>query len=70
MLGKIGSLKKHHQLVFTLIVMSGMVAVWRGVWGLLDMYLFPGNLAVSYALSAVGGILIIALTHYTIDKLV
>lgn len=70
MMKKFTNLKKNHQLVFSLIILSGMVCLWRGVWGLLDMYLMPGNLSLSYAVSTLLGIAIIAITHYTIDKLV
>jgi len=70
MLTKLSKLKKHHQLLFSLIVMSGMIGLWRGIWGLLDMYLLPNNLGISYTLSLLLGIVVISITHYTIDKLV
>jgi len=70
MLYKIGKLKKHHQLFFSLVVMSGMIALWRGIWGLLDIYLLPDNLSLSYVLSFVIGIVVIGVTHYTVDKLI
>lgn len=70
MLKKFTDLKKNHQLLFSLIILSGVVCLWRGVWGLLDMYLFPENLSASYAVSVLIGMIIITLTHYTIDKLV
>lgn len=69
MLKKLGDLKKHHQLIFSLIIMSGMISLWRGIWGLLDMYLMPNNPTMSYILSALLGIGVISATHYTIDKL-
>ena len=70
MISKIAGLKKHHQLFFSLIVLSGVVCLWRGIWGLLDMYLIPNNLSLSFILSIILGIVIISVTHYTIDKLV
>lgn len=63
-------LKIHHRLLFSLIIMSGMVCLWRGMWGLLDLYLFVNNPALSFSLSLLLGCAIITITHYTIDKLV
>jgi len=34
----------------------GVVAAWRGIWGLLDLYLFPGNETLSFILSLAFGI--------------
>lgn len=70
MLRKLIGLKKHHQLVFSLIIMSGMISLWRGIWGLLDIYLFPDSPSLSFSLSVLLGIAVISATHYTIDKLV
>lgn len=69
MLKKLSTLKKHHQLLFSLIVLSGVVCLWRGVWGLLDIYLLPNNLPLSFILSIVLGVGIISVVHYTIDKI-
>jgi hypothetical protein len=37
---------------------------WRGVWGLLDHYFFPGNFLLSHILSATIGIALL----YIIDS--
>ena len=70
MIKKLVTLKKHHQLFFSLIILSGVVCLWRGIWGLLDIYLTPNNLPLSFSLSIIVGTVIISLTHYTINKLV
>lgn len=70
MLRKFINLKKHHQLFFSLIIMSGMISLWRGIWGLLDLYLLPGNPSWSFIMSVVLGIGVISVTHYTVDKVV
>jgi len=67
---KFPSLKTHHQLLFSLIIMSGMISLWRGIWGLLDLYLFPGQPNISAVISVILGIFVISVTHYTIDKIV
>lgn len=58
---------KKNLLVLSLAV--GIVFVWRGVWGLLDMYLLPGNLPLSYILSIVLGLLILFLHNHDLDEL-
>ena len=60
MLKKFINLKKHHQLFFSLIIMSGMISLWRGIWGLLDLYLMPNNPSWSFIASVfwVSGLLV------------
>lgn len=70
MIKKFIELKKHHQLGFSLIVMSALICLWRGIWGLLDLYLLPSAPTLSYIVSFVIGVVVITITHYTIDKLV
>ena len=55
---------------FSFLIVSGLIAFWRGVWGFLDMYLIPGHLSLSYVLSFLLGVVIIGITHYTLDRLV
>lgn len=67
---KFAHLKKHHQLFVSLLILSGIVCLWRGMWGLLDMYFLANDPSLSYVLSVTIGIFVIAITHYTIDSLV
>ena len=43
MLKKIPELKKKHQVLTAVLVGTSVIAFWRGVWGLFDLYLFPSN---------------------------
>lgn len=70
MIKKLANLKKHHQLFFSFVILIGVVCLWRGIWGLLDIYLSPNNPPLSFTLSIIVGTTIISLTHYTINKLV
>lgn len=70
MFRKFLGLKKRHQLTFSILVLSGVICFWRGFYGLLDKYLIPGDLNLSYILSIFFGLVILGATHYTIDKLV
>ena len=42
-----------------LILAVAIVAVWRGVWGLMDIYLFPNNEILSFSISIIIGVLIL-----------
>lgn len=53
----------------TLVIAAGIVMVWRGIWGLMDVYLFPGNPTLSYALSIAIGLVILYVDDMAIDEL-
>ena len=60
---KIRELQKKHQFLYSLLIGVGIIAAWRGAWGLLDLYLFPGNELLSFGTSFVVGVFIIYTTH-------
>ena len=47
-----------------------IVSVWRGVWGLMDLYVFPENESVSFLVSIIIGILILSFHDHKLDELV
>ncbi len=64
MLESFAELKAHHRVLFAVIIAFAMISFWRGTWGLMDTYLFPGNPVLSYGTSAATGLIILALTGY------
>lgn len=44
-----------------LIDFVGILILWRGTWGLLDLFIFPNNQLYSYLTSIVLGIILIAI---------
>ncbi|WP_305907819.1 hypothetical protein Q9L42_013815 [Methylomarinum sp. Ch1-1] len=52
-----------------IIVVVAIIMFWRGVWGLLDIYLFPGSPALSYLVSITLGVLILYLDGFSLDNL-
>ncbi len=64
---KLNKLKKHHQLLYSLIISIGIVAIWRGLWMILDTVLFPTNVWLSVSSSILFGIIIITITHYKLN---
>ncbi len=43
--------KKRYPLINTILILFAMVMLWRGIWGVLDLYLFPENQLLSYVAS-------------------
>ena len=50
------TLKKNLNL---LLLATGIVLVWRGVWGLVDTYFFPHSPLLSFVFSIVLGIVVL-----------
>ncbi len=57
-------MKHHHKTLFALIIAFAVIAFWRGLWGLFDIYVFPENYELSLWTTMVVGIVILVGTHY------
>jgi hypothetical protein len=64
MFKKISQMKLKHQTVFAVVIAFAVISFWRGIWGLMDLYLFPDNYQLSLWASVVLGIVILVATHY------
>lgn len=60
-------MKKHHQLLWTLGILIGIVGIWRGTWKLFDMFVFPQSSLYSALASLALGVSIIMITHYKLS---
>ena len=69
MFKKISKMKFHHQSLFAIIIAFAVISFWRGVWGLMDEYLFPENYQLSLWISLVLGVGILIGTHYITKEL-
>lgn len=47
-----------------IIIAIGVVMVWRGIWGLADLFLFPSNTLLSFSVSIIIGIIILFLVDF------
>ena len=54
--------------IYAIIIGFAVIAFWRGVWGLLDIYVFPSNLELSLWTTTILGIIILAFTHHLIKE--
>lgn len=62
-------LKELHPTVNAIIVVLAIIMLWRGVWGLLDIYLFPGSPTFSALLSIALGALILHFDDFSLKDL-
>lgn len=62
-------LKDLHPTVNAIVVVFAIIMLWRGVWGLLDVYLFPGSPTFSYLLSIALGALVLHLDDFSLKDL-
>jgi len=44
-----------------IIDLLGAIAIWWGIWGILDIFVFPGNELLSYLVSIVFGFILLIL---------
>lgn len=66
---KLTRLKARHPNGNAIVIVLGIIMLWRGAWGLMDTYLFPGSPTLSYFVSIGLGILILYLDDFSIDNL-
>lgn len=60
----------HSKKLFLAVVIGfAVISFWRGVWGLMDVYLFPENLTLSLITSTILGLVILIITHYATREL-
>lgn len=62
-------MKSKHQILFAILIAFAVVSFWRGVWGLMDEYLFPNNYQLSLWISLVLGVVILIVTNYVTKEL-
>ncbi|MAF80043.1 hypothetical protein CL629_03130 [bacterium] len=60
---------KKHQVLHAVLIGLAVILFWRGIWGLMDLYLFPSNELISYITSAIIGIIILYITHHITKEL-
>ena len=62
-------MKLKHQAIFAIVIAFAVISFWRGVWGLMDVYLFPDNYQLSLWVSLILGLVILMATHYVAKEL-
>ncbi|MEX2162323.1 MAG: hypothetical protein WD751_10475 [Anaerolineales bacterium] len=54
--------------VLYLIAVVAVVAMWRGLWGLMDLYLWRNNPRLSYWVTFVAGFVVLAAVLLLVPK--
>lgn len=54
---------------YTILIAFAIVSFWRGVWGMMDTYLFPNNEILSFSISVLIGLVILYFTKHIIGEL-
>lgn len=62
-------MKRLKQNIGIFVAVTGVVMIWRGMWQLMDMYLFPGQPLLSSITSVVIGITILLLDDFLLNEL-
>jgi hypothetical protein len=66
---KLAELKARHPNGNAIVIIFAIIMLWRGAWGLLDTYFFPGNPTLSYLVSIALGVLILYLDNFSVENL-
>ncbi len=66
----ISKMKKGRQTLFAIVIAFAVISFWRGIWGLMEEYLFPENYLLSCWASAFIGLAILVATHKAAKELV
>ena len=61
---KVARMKSHHQIIFSILIFFGLVAMWNGGEGLMERYFFPNNPLFGHIFSIALGLVILGSTHY------
>jgi hypothetical protein len=66
---KLKELKSLYPNANVIVIILAIIMLWRGFWGLLDTYLFPGSPTFSYLTCIALGAVILYLDDFKIDNL-
>ena len=54
---------------YTILIAFAIISFWRGIWGLMDLYLFPDNHTLSLWISVLIGLIVLYITKHIIGEL-
>ena len=70
MIKRFHKMESRYQLVFVILIAFAVVSFWRGIWGLMDEYFFPGHYQLSLWFSLILGLVILIVTGYASKELI
>lgn len=69
MLKKVRKFLNRRKNLRIIIDLLGAIAVWWGIWGILDLFIFPENHLVSYIVSIALGFILLLIDGNGLDDL-
>ncbi|MFA6184813.1 MAG: hypothetical protein WCT51_02465 [Candidatus Shapirobacteria bacterium] len=69
MLKKVRKFLNRRKNLRIIIDLLGAIAVWWGIWGILDLFVFPENHLVSYVVSIALGFILLIIDGNGLDDL-
>ena len=67
---KRGYSSKFQNAIESTIIAVAVVFIWWGIWGLLDLYLFPNNFIFKHVLAIVLGFIILLLSKRSLGEII
>lgn len=65
----LNTFRKKHPNLYSILIGVSIVMFWRGVWGVLDLYFFPGNEIFSYLFGIGFGLTVLWLNDFRLHEL-
>lgn len=62
-------IKKTHPNYYSLIIGASLIMFWRGLWGLMDLYLFPSNFFLSHFTAVVLGLFLLWINDFRLKEI-
>lgn len=69
MLEKFKKLKRSKKIIISIIIAISVIGFWRGIWGFMDLYIFPNNRDLSLLVPLLVGIVVLYLTRHLVKEL-
>lgn len=67
-MGLLKRFEKRYPIFHALAIGAALIMMWRGIWGLMDKYLLPHDLPLSYGISLLVGLLILLLDDIRLKR--
>lgn len=68
MLNKVYKYLSKKKIVGVFIELIGVILIWRGIWGVLDKFLFPNNPLISYIICILFGFFLVWFDDKKLDE--
>ncbi len=64
---KYKQLKRYKKLFITILIVFALANLWYGIWHIYDLHLAPAYPTLTAIVTIVAGVVILAITHYSLS---